>query len=74
MIKNSTKEDRIVEMFIDVYKEYPTDIYDVNYLINKYIELIERDTQITSLEKEAVYSALSTAAFSSSYWSQRITQ
>lgn len=72
MIQNATKEDRIIQMFVDVYKQYPTDMFDVNYIINKYIELIEKDSQITPLEKEAVYSALSTAAFSSDYWAQRI--
>lgn len=65
---NQTKEDRIIQLFLQAYQEYPSDVYDVNYLINKYIEIIENDSQITDTQKCAVYSALSTAIFSTNYW------
>lgn len=66
--ENLTKEDLIVQLFIQLYQEYPNDFDDVNYIINQYIEIIESDERITELQKECVYSALSTAAFSTSYW------
>ena len=65
---NQTKEDRVIQLFLQAYQEYPSDVYDVNYLINKYIEIIENDSQITDTQKCAVYSALSTAIFSTNYW------
>ncbi len=70
MERNLTLEDRVVKLFLDAYKEYPTDMDDVNYLINKYIELIEADSQILDEEKKVIYSALSTAAYSSKYWKE----
>lgn len=68
MSENITKEDKIIQLFLEVFQEYPSDMEDINYLINKYIELIESDAQITELQKEAVYFALSTAAYSTNYW------
>ena len=50
------------------------DSEDVGYLINRYIELIEKDSQITDLQKGVVYSALSTAAYSTNYWYKRAQQ
>jgi len=70
MEENLTIEDRVVKLFLDAYKEYPADMDDVNYLINKYIELIEADSQISDEEKKVIYSALSTAAYSSIYWKE----
>lgn len=65
---NPTKEDRVIQLFLQAYQEYPSDLNDVNYLINKYIEIIENDIQITDMQKCAVYSALSTAIYSTNYW------
>lgn len=50
------------------------DSEDVGYLINRYIELIEKDSQITDLQKGVVYSALSTASYSTNYWYNRAQQ
>ncbi len=66
--ENSSKVLRVIELFLDALEEYPEDFDDVNYLINSYIEIIEKDQSITESDKEAVYSSLSTAAFSLSYW------
>lgn len=67
----SQKEDRIIKLFLDVYKEYPEDLEDVNLLINLYIDRIEADSTITELQKQCVYSALSIAAYSTVYWSKQ---
>lgn len=69
--ETSDKEDRIIKLFLDVYQEYPEDMEDVNYLINMYIDRIERDPAITDLQKQCVYSALSIAAYSTNYWSNQ---
>lgn len=74
MLENSTKEERIVQLFIQVYNEYTTNTEDVAYVINKYIDIIEQDNQITTTEKEVVYSALSTAVYSSNYWQNKINE
>lgn len=74
MCENPTKEDRIIQLFLQAYQEYPAELEDVGYLINRYIELIEKDSQITDLQKGVVYSALSTAAYSTNYWYNRAQQ
>ena len=67
-IQNKSKATRVIKLFIQALEEYPEDMEDINYLINRYIELIEADRRITDLDKEFVYSSLSTAAYSVSYW------
>lgn len=67
-IANPTKVDRIIQLFVEVYQNYPADQHDATEVINQYIEVIESDTQITEEQKQIVYSALATAAFSTDYW------
>ena len=70
-VENPSKEDKVIQLFLDAYKDYVDNLDDVNDLINNYISIIEKDTNITDEEKSAVYSALSPAAFSSNYWYQK---
>ncbi|MBD5300877.1 MAG: hypothetical protein HDS17_05350 [Bacteroides sp.] len=74
MCANPNKEDKIIQLFLQAYQEYPSELGDLEYLINRYIDLIESDSQITDLQKSAVYSALSTAAYSTNYWYNKIKQ
>lgn len=71
-IENYSKEDRIIQLFIDVYKQFPNDLDDINLIINLYIKTIQQDPNISETEKKIVFNALSTAAYSSHYWINKI--
>lgn len=58
----------IMELFKEVYMTYPEKADDVDFLINRYIEMIEASDAISDADKEAIYSGFSVAAYSSRYW------
>lgn len=68
----NAKEERIVQHFLNLYKNYPADKDDVNYIVNRYIYIIEHDSSITQTQKKVVYTALAMAAYSSSYWDNQL--
>jgi hypothetical protein len=71
---SNDKEDYIVQLFLDLYKNYPNDIDDVNYIINEYIHIIEQDTQLTPEEKHIIYIAIAMAGYSTDYWDQTLSE
>lgn len=70
--EDPSKSERIIQLFIQALEEYPQEFDDINLLIDNYIELIENDGRITDEEKRVVYSTLSTAAFSASFWYEKL--
>lgn len=68
IFSNYCKEEYIVKLFLDLYTQYPENLYDVNYIISEYIDIIENDSSITSGQKQAIYIAISVAGYSSQYW------
>ena len=44
----------------------------MEFITNKYIELIEESDEISPEEKEIIYSALSVAASSYEYWEEKL--
>lgn len=68
---NSNEVDDIVmSLFLQVYQDYPEKAEDVEFITNKYIELINASSEISDEDKENIYSALSVAASSYEYWEQ----
>jgi len=63
-------EDIVMSLFLQVYQDYPEKAEDVEFITNKYIELIDTSTEISDADKEKIYSALSVAASSYEYWKQ----
>lgn len=74
LLNPDSKEEYIVQLFLDLYKNYPSDIDDVNYIINEYIHIIEQDTLITTEEKKVIYTAVVMAGYSTDYWNQTINR
>lgn len=70
ILSSPTKEEYIIQLFLDLYKNYPNDIQDVNYIINEYIHIIEQDPTITNDEKNIIYTAIAMAGYSTDYWDQ----
>lgn len=67
-----SRAHRIVQLFLDVYSYYPANMDDVYYVIREYISMVESDPILTYEEKQIVYAALATAAFSTKFWQERI--
>ena len=70
-IINSTKEEQVIQLFIEAFLEYPEDSEDVTQLINNYIDKIEADNSISPEKRESIYYALSIAAYSTEYWKEK---
>lgn len=64
----------IINLFIEVFNQYPEDINDVNFIVNKYIEKIEASNLLSESEKKNIYDALSVAVFSFYHWSNAEAQ
>ncbi|WP_449026178.1 hypothetical protein [Porphyromonas endodontalis] len=59
---------KVMNLFLKIYSNYPQNQTDVNDIINKYISIIEPSTELSKEEKELIYSSLSVAAYSFKYW------
>ena len=73
--KPAGKDDlgqKVMNLFLNVYTEYPQDQADVNEIINKYISVIEKSSELSKEEKELIYSSLSVAAYSFKYWENEL--
>lgn len=63
-----SKHEYVIQLFLDLYNNYPEDIEDVNYIIDQYIDIIENDEFFSLDEKEAIYIAIAMAGYSTEYW------
>lgn len=70
-IINPSKEEQVIQLFIEAFLEYPEDSEDVTQLINNYIDKIEADNSISPEKRETIYYALSIAAYSTEYWKEK---
>lgn len=70
---DSTEEECVAAMvmglFDEVFRVYPIDAYDVVFLINRYAEIVETSTELTSEEKEWIGMGLAVSLYSYIYWS-----
>lgn len=65
MTENTAK---IYLLFIKLYESYPDDQGDVEYIVNKYKQIVEESEDLSSEEKDAIYMGLSVAISSSKFW------
>lgn len=68
-------EDPIIKavfaLFKEVYTTYPEKMEDYDFLINRYIEIIETSDEVSKEDKEAIYSGFSVAAYTARYWDRK---
>lgn len=64
--------DVVMRLYLEVFQNYPDKADDVEFITNKYIELISASNELTAEEKEIIYSALSVAASSYEYWENNL--
>ena len=59
---------KVMNLFLKIYSNYPQNQTDINDIINKYVSIIEPSTELSKEEKELICSSLSVAAYSFKYW------
>lgn len=63
---------KVMNLFYDILAQYPTKINDVQFIINKYIEVIKASNEIDENDKNAIYMGLSVAASSTEFWEEEL--
>lgn len=65
-----TINEQAVLLFREVCNIYVNETSDVVFIVNKYKEIIEHSEELSTEDKECIYSALATAIYSYNYWSK----
>ena len=63
----------VMGLFDEVFQTYPANAYDVVFLINRYAEIVEASTELTSEEKEWIRMGLAVSLYSYNYWTTNYT-
>lgn len=58
----------ILELFMDIYTQYPSKLEDIDFIINYYVEKIANSPEVPEEEVESLYTALAIAAYSPRLW------
>lgn len=66
--------DEVVRLYLDILNTSPEKLEDVEFITNKYIELIEKSNELTEEEKDNIYMAFCVAAASVEYWNKNYTE
>ena len=66
--------DEVVRLYLDILNTSREKLEDVEFITNKYIELIEKSNELTEAEKDNIYMAFSVAAASVEYWNKNYTE
>lgn len=61
----------VMNLYLDIINKYPEQLNDVEFVSNKYIELISKSSELSEEEKDLLYSAISVAASSFEYWKSK---
>ena len=61
----------VMKLYLDIINKYPENLNDVEFVSNKYIELISNSSELSEEEKDRLYSAISVAVFSFEYWQSK---
>lgn len=69
---NNSFQNKVIDLFLNIYLQYPEDINDVFFIIDKYAEIIMDAQDLTDDDKKNILYSLSIAAYSSAYWEQQL--
>ena len=61
----------VMKLYLDIINKYPEKVDDVEFVSNKYIELITNSSELTDEEKDCLYSAISVAVSSFEFWQSK---
>lgn len=71
---NGTTGNTVMKLYLDIMNKYPEKANDVEFISNKYIELISLSADLSEDEKDLLYSAISVAVSSFEYWENELQQ
>lgn len=63
---------RACELFLEVFQSYPQNQEDIEFIVNKYLEIIKTSNDFSEKEKEALYMGLSIALKSPGLWEEHL--
>lgn len=65
---NTTIVDEVMNLFVEAFTEYPSNVDDVHAIVNNYIATIEEFNELNDDEKQMLYTTFCVALASSDYW------
>lgn len=63
--------DEVMELFREALENSSSEVDDVAFIVEKYVEALSTSTEIDDEEKEALKNAFATALYSSKYWENK---
>lgn len=69
---NGTVGNTVMKLYLDIMNRYPDKANDVEFISNKYVELISSSPELTEEDKDILYSAISVAVSSFEYWENEL--
>lgn len=57
-----------MDLFCEVFEQYSTTCDDVAFIINKYIEILEKSNELTETQLNSIKTGLATSLYSFNYW------
>lgn len=70
-ISGDNLTSRLMNLFFHIIEVYPVNANDMEFILNKYIEVIEESNEFSDNDKELIYSSLSIAASSYEFWTEK---
>lgn len=65
-------EERVINLFCEVFQQYSTNCDDVAFIINKYIEILRDTNELTETQLNSIKIGLATSLYSFNYWDKTL--
>jgi hypothetical protein len=69
---NGSVGNTVMKLYLDIMNKYPEKANDVEFISNKYVELISNSSELSEEDKDLLYSAISVAVSSFEYWENEL--
>lgn len=63
-------EEKVINLFCEVFKQYSANCSDVAYIINKYIDILEKSKELSDIQLNSIKTGLAISLYSFNYWDQ----
>lgn len=67
-IEREPLEQQVIDLFCEVFQQYSTDCTDVVFIINKYLDILEKSAELTEVQLNSIKIGLATSLYSFNYW------
>lgn len=65
--------NKVMKLYLEILNRYPNKVNDIEFISNKYIELISKSSELSEEEKDLLYSALCVSVYSFEYWEKELS-